>query len=232
MAQSSENPPFHHLHAHLDFGFISGAGLGWDHRHVIMLGEIEIGPVEGGLVAMRPTDGGLQVIRDKDLWHPTKCRKGADMRADPIRETLTPGRFSKGIVGGAKDGDEDRGVADFTREGIDDRHGLASVVHKERLARPVALPHDQIELSSPLAIRLTKLAVLEAIGGDGLVFLPQQEQSDTFAFALLVHMAQSGVGRLAMGVWVAVANSRPSRAVSSRVSGRGQDRPAACARRT
>ena len=45
-------------------------------------------------------------------------------------------------------------------------------------------------------------------------------------------MAQSGVGRLAMGVWVAVANSRPSRAVSSRVSGRGQDRPAACARRT
>jgi hypothetical protein len=29
-------------------------------------------------------------------------------------------------------------------------------------------------------------------------------------------MAQSGVGRRVMGVWAAVANSRPSRAVSSR----------------
>ena len=43
---------------------------------------------------------------------------------------------------------------------------------------------------------------------------------------------QSGVGRRATGVLAAVANSRLSRAVSSSASGRGQDRPAAWARRT
>src|SRR4029450_3823858 len=114
------------------------------------------------------------------------------------------------MFGGAQDGDEDRGFADFPREGIDDRHRLASIVDKERLARAVALPHDQIELPSPPAISLTgpavprprgvawphhqiefpsprpigltELAVLEAIGGHPFVFLPQQEQGDTLAF--------------------------------------------------
>ena len=114
------------------------------------------------------------------------------MGPNPIGETLAPGRFGKGIVRGPQDGDEDRGFADFPREGIDDRHRLAGVVHKERFARPVALPHDEIELPSPLAIRLTKLAVLQAVGGDGLVFLPQQEQGDTLVFELLV---DDGPGR-------------------------------------
>jgi hypothetical protein len=121
---------------------------------------------------MGPAHGGLEIIRDHDLGHPTKRREGADMRPDPIGQTLAPGRFGKGIVGSAQDGDEDRGFVDFTRESIDDRHCLAGIVDKECLARPVALSHDQIELPSPLTIRLTKLTVLEAIGGVGLVFLP------------------------------------------------------------
>jgi hypothetical protein len=50
----------------------------------------------------------------------------------------------------------------------------------------VALPPDEIELPSPLAIRLTKLAVLQAVGCEGRVFLPHQEQGDTLAFELLM----------------------------------------------
>ena len=188
VAEARENPPFHHLHADLDFGFIPGTGgAGRDDGHAIVLREVGVGPVEGGLVAMGPAHGGLEIIRDHDLGHPTQRRKGADMGPDPVGETLAPRRFGEGIVGGAQDGDEDRGFADFPREGIDDRHRLASIVDKERLARAVALPHHQIELPSPLAIGFPELAVLEAIGGERLVFLPQQDQGDTLAFELPVH---------------------------------------------
>ena len=187
MAEAGENPPLHHLHADLDFGFIPGTGgAGRDDGHAIVLREFGVGPVEGGLVAMGPAHGGLEIIRDHDLGHPTERRKGADMGPDPVGETLAPSRFGEGIVGGAQDGDEDRGFADFPREGIDDRHRLARIVDKECLARAVALPHDQIEFPSPLAIGFTELAVLEAIGGDRLVFLPQQEQGDPLTFELLV----------------------------------------------
>ena len=52
-AESRQNPPLHHLHAHLDFGFIPGVGrAGWDDSHPIVLGELGVGAVEGGLIAM------------------------------------------------------------------------------------------------------------------------------------------------------------------------------------
>ena len=183
VAEAGENPSFHHLHADLDFGFIPRTGCaGRDDRDVIVLRGLGVGPVERGLIAMGPAHGGLEIIRDHDLGHPTQCCEGADMRPDPIGQTLAPGSFGKGIVGSTQDGDEDRRLADFTGEGIDDRHRLAGVIDKECLTRPVALPHDQVELPGPLTIRLTKLTVLEAIGGAGLVFLPQQEQGDPLAF--------------------------------------------------
>jgi hypothetical protein len=102
VAEARENPPFHHLHAHLDFGFIPRTGgAGRDDRHAIMLRELGVGPVEGGLIAMGSAYGGLEVIRDYDLGHPTKRREGMDMGPDPIGQTLAPGRFGKGIIGSA-----------------------------------------------------------------------------------------------------------------------------------
>jgi len=41
-----------------------------------VLRECGVGPVEGGLIAMGPADGSLEIIRDHDLGHPTKRRKG------------------------------------------------------------------------------------------------------------------------------------------------------------
>lgn len=173
MAEAGEKPPFHSLHTDLAFGFIPGTGsAGRDDGHAIVLRELGIGPGEGGLIAMGPTHGGLEIIGDHDLGHPTERRAGADMGADPIGQTLRPRRLGIGRVGSAQASDEERGCADFPREGIDDRPRLAGLVDKECLARPVALSHDQIELPRPLPIRLTQLAVLEAIGGAGLVCLP------------------------------------------------------------
>ena len=188
VAEARAHPPLHPLHADLDCGFIPGTGgAGRDDGHARGLRECGVGPGEGRLVTMGPAHGSLEMIRDHDLGHPTARRKGADMGPYPVGETLAPRRFGAGRVGGAQDGDADRGVADCPREGIDDRHRLARIVDKERLARAVALPHDQIEFPRPLAIGFTELALLEAIGGERLVFLPHQDQGDTLAFELPVH---------------------------------------------
>ena len=56
MAEARENPPFHHLHAHLDFSFIPRTGgTGGDDRHAIVLREFGVGAGEGRLIAMEPT---------------------------------------------------------------------------------------------------------------------------------------------------------------------------------
>jgi hypothetical protein len=234
VTEARQHPPLHHLRAHLDLGFLSGVGrTGWDDSTPRGLGEIGVGAVEGGLRALGPAHGGLEMIGDHALGPPTQRRQGTDMGPDPIGETLAPGRCGKGRVRGSHDGDAARGFADFPREGMDDRHRLAGGVHKARFAHLVALPHDESERPSPLAIRLTKLAVLQAVGCDGLVFLPHQEQGDILAFELLMDDGPArGRAPRYGGGWAAVANSCPSRAGSSRVSGRGQDSPAACARRT
>ena len=63
----------------------------------------------------------------------------------------------------------------------------------------MGLPHDQIELFCPRAIRLTEGTVLQPIGGGSLVFLPQQQQGDALAFALLVHDGPVGHGTVEGG---------------------------------
>lgn len=144
------------------------------------------------------------------------------MRLGPIGQTLAPGRFGTGGVGGAEDRDKDRGGVDFPRQGIQHGYGLAGAVHKECLASPVALSPDQIELSSPLALGLTKLAVPEAMRGLTLYACHNSSKVTPLCFRSWCTVAQAGVGRLATGVLAAVARSRLSRTISSRVSGRGQ----------
>jgi len=186
-AEAREPPPFHHRHAARDCGGIPGTGgTGRDDRDARVLRERGSGPRARGLLAMGPAPGGLERIRDAALGHPTQCRQGADRGPDPVGQTLAPGRCGPGRVGGAQDGEAERGCADVPREGMDDRQRLARLVDTERLACSVVLPHDQRERASPLTRGFTALAVLEAIGGERLVCLPHQDQGDTLAFALPV----------------------------------------------
>ena len=46
----------------------------------------------------------------------------------------------------------------------------AGLVDKELFPRAMALPHDQVELAGPGAIRLAEPAVLEALRRSGLIF--------------------------------------------------------------
>jgi len=89
---------------------------------------------------------------------------------------------------------------DLTGLAVDDRDALAGIVDKELLPRAMALPHDQVELAGPGAIRLAEPAVLEALRCGGLVFLPQEEQGDALAFQLVVHRGPVGSER-GEGAW-------------------------------
>ena len=48
------------------------------------------------------------------------------------------------------------------------------------------MAHDHVQFASPLAIMFIKPAVLMDMRAGFPVFLPEQEQSDTFVFQLLV----------------------------------------------
>ena len=65
---------------------------------------------------------------------------------------------------------------------IDHGDALARIIDKELFTSAVVLSHDEITRAGPGSIRLTKPTVLEALWRGGLVFLPEQEQGDPFAF--------------------------------------------------
>lgn len=65
---------------------------------------------------------------------------------------------------------------------IDHRDAWARIIDKELFTSAVVLSHDEITRAGPGPIRLTKLSVLEALWRGSLVFLPEQEQGDPFAF--------------------------------------------------
>ena len=108
------------------------------------------------------------------------------MGADPVRQTLGPGGLGIGVVGGAEHRDEDLRLADLAGVSVDNRHGLAGIIHKQLLAGPVVLAHDHIQLALPGAVVLAEPAVLVAVGVAFPVLLPEQEQGDPLALRLPV----------------------------------------------
>ena len=69
-----------------------------------------------------------------------------------------------------------------------DRYRHTGIVHKQLLTGFMLLTHDRIDMSGPLTVEVTKLAVLIAVGVNGFVFLPQQVQGNAFSFEFAVDM--------------------------------------------
>ena len=135
---------------------------------------------------------GAQIVRDNQCRHTTEEGKGTPVGADPVRQTLCPGRLSVGVIGSAEDGHKDLRLTDLARAPIHHRHGLAGIIHKQLLAGTVVLAHDHIQLALPGAVVVIKPAVLIALGMCFPVLLPEQEQGDTFAFELLMRARPVG----------------------------------------
>jgi len=108
------------------------------------------------------------------------------MGTDPVRQPLGPCGLGVGVIGGPQYRDKDLRPADLSGGAVDDRRGLASIIHKQLLAGPVVLAHDHIQLALPGAEVIAEPAVLVAIRMGPTVFLPEQEQGDMLVFELLV----------------------------------------------
>jgi hypothetical protein len=186
--QPGEQPAFHHLDTDCDCGLIPWfGGTRRDHGKARVASQISIGAIELGFIAVGLDHGRFEIIGDDALRNPAEGRKGPHRRADPVGQTLGPGRLGIGRVGRARDRHQNGRFMHLTAVAVDHWDALAGVIHKELFARAMRLAHDQSQLGGPGPIRLAEPAVLEALWRDGFVFLPQQAQGHARALQLLVH---------------------------------------------
>ena len=78
-----------------------------------------IGAIEDRLVSIAPADGALQIVRDNRSWDTAEVVKCPNVRANPVLQLLSQGRFCTGVIGGSEYGDEDLCSAGLTCFGID-----------------------------------------------------------------------------------------------------------------
>ena len=108
MAKHREDGALDDLNADLDLGLVAGgAHTRGDHGDAVMGGQVLIGRIEVGLVAMSSGDAAFEIIRHYDVGYAAEELEGPGVGADPIRQRLRPRRFGIGVVGGAQHGDED-----------------------------------------------------------------------------------------------------------------------------
>ncbi len=117
-----------------------------------------------------------QIVRYQDLRCAAEKSEAAHVGAQPVWQLLRPSGLGKGIAGGAKHGDEDLRLADFTGSTVNDWHGLASVIDEQLLTSPMFLAHDHVDLGGPEAVVLAEPAVLEALRLSESILLPEQRQ--------------------------------------------------------
>ena len=94
------------------------------------------------------------------------------MRADPVGETLRPGRLGVGVVRGAERGDEELRHAGLAGRGVDHLQRHAGVVDEHPLAGDMVLAHGRREAPFPAAVEFAEPAVAVAVGMNGAVLLP------------------------------------------------------------
>ena len=126
----------------LDLGLVLGpARSGRQDADAVVRGHHPVAAVELRVVERGLVDPGLQVVGHDQARHAAEEAEHPDVRADPVRQRLGPGRLGVGEVRGAEHGDEDLRLADLAGVRIDDGDLLAGVVDEDLVAGDVILPH-------------------------------------------------------------------------------------------
>ena len=157
----------------------------------VMPGQILVGRGRFRLVAAGALDRALEIVGDEQSSHTPHEFEAADVRGDPVRQLLAPGRLGVGIRRRAQHGDEDLGAADLAAAGVDDRHRVAGVVDEQLVAGAVDLAHRALQALREAVIEQAELAVAIRLAGMGLgVLFPQQLQGDALALEFLVQVGK------------------------------------------
>ena len=129
----------------------------------------------------------FEVVGHEQFRHPTQKFKAANMRSNPVGQSLRPRRLDVGVIRRPQHRKKDLCLPNLSRTRIDDRRGLPAVVHKEPFSRDMPLAKYYRQGFGVGTIMFTEGAVLIPIGMLLPVFLPEQLQSNAFAPHLLVN---------------------------------------------
>ena len=194
VAQPCEHPALNQEHSGLHGSFITR--FFWTRRQdrrAVVLREIGIRRGRVGLVAAGLDDRALEIIRHQQRRHRAHVLKGPDVRGDPVRQRLGPGRFDVRIVRGAEHADEDLRLADLAGAAVDDRARVAAVVDEQLVAGAVHLAHRARQPAAELVVVEAELAVaVGALAVHRLVLVPQQLQRHALALELLMDVGVIG----------------------------------------
>jgi hypothetical protein len=147
-------------------------------------GELRVGPVEVGLVAVGLRDRGAQVVGDQDRRATVEELKGVDVGGRPGRQRLGRHRLGVRVARRAQDRDEQLGRRDLARGPVDDRDRRAREVEEALLAGPVLAAQDHVEPPGVRPVPLGEPGVGEAVGAALAVLGPEQHERDALAAQL------------------------------------------------
>src|SRR5579875_3462240 len=125
--------------------------------------------------------------REPPAWdNPPGIRRcGGERRAS--LPSLAPGGFGIGVVAGAQDGNEDRGLTCGSTLRVVDSDGVPGIIHEELFAGLMLLAQHHVQTAAPATVELAEAAVAIALGVVLAVFLPQPCQRQvTMGFEFLV----------------------------------------------
>jgi hypothetical protein len=159
--------------------------------------HLGVGPVDRGLVETGFDHRRLRVVRHDQPRHPADGGKRTGMAADPIAQTLRPGRLRIGKAGGAQHRDKDPGRPRLARQPVHHhRHLVPGVIDEEFFAAGMRLAHRDRELALPATVQFAEPGISVALRFLSDVLVPQDRERDVLALELPVHPGPIRLGTL------------------------------------
>src|ERR1700744_3989249 len=93
----------------------------WEYADAVVCSHGAVTSVDLGIIKRSLVYAALEIVGYQEAGPRTPEPEHAHMRANPIRETLRPGRLRVGEIGRAQHGEEDLSLAHDTGCRIDDR---------------------------------------------------------------------------------------------------------------
>ena len=201
VAQPRQDPALHQQHRALDLGLVTRVrGPSGQDGAAVVLGELLVAAVGLGVVAVGTPDQRTGLVRHDQSGNPAEELQCLDLGSDPVGGGLARCGAGVGAVRCAQCGNEDLGLGDLARGGVNDGNGAAGIVDEQLLPGNVNLPHRACLGLGELAVLDAKAGVLVGQCIAGGVLLPQQHQRDAGSLEFLVDLAEVG-GQLVARPW-------------------------------
>jgi len=188
MAQPRQDPALHHLHADLDLGLVARlVGAGRHNRRAVVPRHLAIRPVHRRLVKAGAGDAGLEVVTHHLARDAAEVGERAHVRADPVRQRLSPDSTGVGEARRAQHGDKDLRLTLLPACPLHHRHRAAGKVDEQTLASRMHLAQRGLQPAGPLTIQVAEPGIAEPVRRSRAILLPQQGQRHVGSAQLPVH---------------------------------------------